>query len=103
MKDLEAGRRVAFYGATNGLNNLLDLIGVGRDLPIVDGDRAKHGRFLPASQQPVQWVGEATPAQFDRIFVTAGSFQPAIIRTLTETHGVPRHRITGLFRPSDSE
>ena len=97
-KDLEAGRTVAFYGATNGLNNLLDVTGIGCDVPIMDGDRAKHGRFLPAGQIPIQWVGEAEPAQFERIFVTAGSFQPAIIRALTGTYGVARDRITGLFQ-----
>ena len=97
-KHLEAGRTVAFYGATNGLNNLLDVTGIGCDVPIMDGDCAKHGRFLPAGQIPIRWVGEAEPAQFERIFVTAGSFQPAIIRALTGTYGVARDRITGLFR-----
>ena len=97
-KDLDAGRKVAFYGATNGLNNLLDMTGIGRDVPIMDGDRAKHGRFVPAGQFPIRWVGEADPAKFEKIFVTAGSFQSAIIRALTETYAVPRDRITGLFR-----
>ena len=97
-KEIEAGRPVAFYGATNGLNSLLEVTGIGRDAVIMDGDRAKHGRFLPAGQFPVQWVGTAEPTKFDRIFVTAGSFQPAIMRALTETYGVSLDRLVGLFR-----
>ncbi len=99
-RDLTAGRRIAFYGATNGLNGLLGITGLGREVPVLDGDRAKHGRFLPASSRAIRWVGaaEAEPASFERIYVTAGSFQPAIVRALTETHGVQRQRIAGLFR-----
>jgi SAM-dependent methyltransferase len=97
-KALDSGRSVAIYGATNGLNSVLGVTGIGRDVVIMDGDRAKHGRFLPAGRLPIQWVGSAEPARFDRIFVAAGSFEPAITRTLTEAYGVSRDRIVSLFR-----
>ena len=98
-REIETGRKVAFYGATNGLNNLLSLTGIGRNVPILDGDRAKQGHFIPEGLQAIQWVGNADPHQYETIFVTAGSFQPAIIKELTTTYAVPRDRITGLFRP----
>lgn len=102
VSDLEAGRTVAFYGATNGLNSLLAIADIGRDLVVMDGDKAKHGRFLPACRHPVQWVGDAQPKQFERIYVTAGSFQLAIMRALSETYEVPPERIIGLFRHKEA-
>lgn len=98
VEDIENGRRIAFYGATNGLNSLLDITAIGLDLTILDGDRAKSGRFLPASAQPICWVKEVNLKQFERIYVTAGSFQPEIVKELISNHGVSSDRLVGLFR-----
>lgn len=94
----KAGKSVAFYGANNGLNNFIYASGLGSDLPILDGDEGKRGLFLPAASKAIQWVGDANPSQFDRIFISAGSFQPAIVETLTSKYGVAHDRIAGLFR-----
>ena len=96
--ELQAGRKIAFYGATNGLNNFLYATGIGCHVPVLDGDRAKRGRFLPAGTTSIKWVGDADLAQFERIVVTAASFQQSIVRSLTETYGVPGQQICGLFR-----
>jgi SAM-dependent methyltransferase len=95
--EIETGRKVAFYGATNGLNNLLYLYGVGHNVPILDGDRSKVGRFIPEAVKAIQWIGNAEPCQFEMIFITAGSFQDEIINELTNTYDVPRDRINCIF------
>lgn len=98
QRALSAGERVAFYGANNGLNNFIYASGLGAELPILDGDEGKRGLFLPAASNAIQWVADADPSKFDRIFISAGSFQPAIADTLTSKYGVSDDRIEGLFR-----
>lgn len=100
VEDVEKERRIAFYGATNGLNNLLSITNIACNIPIIDGDQNKDGRYLPAGRKPIQWVGSSDIAQFDRLYITAGSFQEAITRNLIDRFGVDREQIFGLFRQS---
>lgn len=98
LEDIENGKRVAFYGATNGLNNLLSIVEAAREVPIIDGDQNKDGRYLPAGRMSIQWVGSSDIVQFDRIYITAGSFQDTITKNLTDRCGVRQEKISGLFR-----
>jgi SAM-dependent methyltransferase len=100
VADIEQEKKIAFYGATNGLNNLLSIVNIACNVPIIDGDRDKHGRYLPAGRSPIQWVGSSEVAQFERLYITAGSFQKAITENLTAHCGIDRGRIFGLFRQS---
>lgn len=102
IEDIENEKRIAFYGATNGLNNLLSIVNIACNVPIIDGDQNKDGRYLPAGQMPIQWVGSSDVAQFERLYITAGSFQGAIVKNLTDRRGFSRDRIFGLFRGSSA-
>ena len=95
------GGRIAFYGATNGLNSFLAWADSEplRTASIIDGDQAKKGQFLPACKSPIRWLGETDCRAFDAIVITAASFQEEIISTLTEKNSVPKTRIVGLFKP----
>ncbi len=100
MDRLASGKRIAFYGATNGLNSFLSLAGANRvgTFNIVDGDVAKRGSYLPAHGAPIYWTDEVDFRTYDEIVVTAASFHAEICRLLTVKLDVPEAKITGLFR-----
>lgn len=98
IEDIEKGKKIAFYGATNGLNNLLSILDIAGDVAIIDGDESKDGQYLPAGRAPIHWVNSTDLAQFERLYITAASFQAAITRSLVDRFGIDRDKIFGLFR-----
>ena len=101
LADLNDEKSICFYGATNGLNNLLSILSNKQliCLPIYDSDSTKDGCFLPTSTNPII-SSENTDdlSDYDRIYITAGSFQSEIIDALGNAKNFDLSRIVGLFR-----
>jgi 2-polyprenyl-3-methyl-5-hydroxy-6-metoxy-1,4-benzoquinol methylase len=87
LENLE-GKKVAFYGATNGLNNLLHLLDI-RDskLAIFDSDPLKSGRYLPACDAIVQSGLECRAKEIDIVIVSATQFFSEIRDFLVKSQG----------------
>ena len=82
---LASGAKVAFHGATQGLNTFLHLTDLGKaDVSIFDGDETKAGLYLPACQKPVAHYLEEGYSKHDIIVVSAMSFCDAITRDAGE-------------------
>ncbi|WP_078129417.1 class I SAM-dependent methyltransferase [Leptospira alexanderi] len=72
----EQDKKIAFHGATHGLNSFLHLTGLG-DCPSIrlyDGDKSKVGMFLPACQHAVLSPESESYENNDLIVVSAMSF-----------------------------
>jgi hypothetical protein len=97
-QEIEVGRRVAFYGATNGLNNLLYLSGLyeTEEYAVIDSDRSKQGKYLPCSKVPVIFSEAADLNNYDIIFISALTFYKDIFTYLTNTRAVEPQKVKPL-------
>lgn len=86
------GRKVAFHGATNGLNTFLYLLGteIAGQCQVFDGDTSKTGLYLPACDKPILPSDHESYAEFDLTIVSAMSYFDQI-RRFVMTH----HRMDG--------
>ena len=102
--NIASGKNIAFYGATNGLNNLLYLINhdINQSLnlnkiPIYDSDKSKLGCYIPMSTNPIRHFNESNDLnEFDAIYITAGSFYNEIHVSLSSA-GVEHGKIKKIF------
>ena len=71
---------IVFHGATPGLNNFLYLTNLGNcpNIEITDGDKEKHGNFLPAHSRPITPPYDTLYQDADLIIISAPSFKEPI-------------------------
>lgn len=98
---LDQHGRVAFHGATNGLNNFLWLAGLAGNafITVYDGDETKRGRYLPTCPNPVRLAG--SDPEYVRepvIWVSAMTFFQPILRSAL-IRGLPEERLRPLAVP----
>lgn len=95
---IQANKKIAFYGATNGLNNLLYLTNMHQlsNFTIIDSDITKKGLYLPCSKVPVTTAEEANYKELDFIYVSAVTFINEIMDFLVNVKGVDAHKIKAL-------
>lgn len=95
----ERGLSVAFHGATNGLNNLLYLLGLSRcrEYQIYDADEAKVGRYLPALPVPIRHSTDASYKNIDLVLVAATTFFSPIREFIVGEVGLGEKAIEPLF------
>lgn len=101
---LSDGRKVAFHGATNGLNNFCHLTRLtGRSgLSIFDCDGDKAGRFLPTLPEAIRDCHDPLYGEFDIVFVSAMTFFDEVKDFLQSRHNIPAAAIVPLF-PAEGE
>lgn len=92
---LGAGKRVAFHGATNGLNNLLYLTGFANhpDILIYDGDDTKTGGYLPTCPNPIRHSSDVSYREIDTVFISAMTFYKECAGFINKQHGIPFAKI----------
>ena len=97
--DLQSGRKVAFHGANNGLNNFLFMTGLGdsANVAIFDGDQSKAGRYLGCSPHVIRHSEDPSYKDMDSVYVTASTFFPEIRKFLLQQHGVADSAIRSVF------
>ncbi len=89
LKDcLSRNERVAFHGATNGLNNLLVLSSFHEqeNFFVFDGDRAKTGKYLPACKSAIRHFTDPEYKKIDRVFISALTYYDEIRKNLRDVH-----------------
>jgi SAM-dependent methyltransferase len=96
---LKCHDRVAFHGATNGLNNFLYLSGLAGDprITVFDGDETKAGKYLPTCPNPILPSGDLQYANSPALFVAAMTFYGPIRRYACDRRGLPAERVFPLF------
>lgn len=99
---LEDGKKVAFHGATNGLNTFFFLTGLGEEpnIRLYDGDESKEGLYLPASSIPI--ISPRDPSYSDNslLIVSANSFFEQIKQFATEKAGFDSTQLLPLLGAS---
>ena len=72
---MKSGTKIAFHGATQGLNTFIHVTGIGQfSFDLYDGDQTKAGKFLPAYSKPVKHVTETDYTSHDILIISAMSF-----------------------------
>lgn len=99
-KALESGKKVAFHGATNGLNNILYLTGLTDEKRfwVFDGDGNKRGKFVPACPSPVRHSEDPLYRKMELVLVSAVTFFDEIKEFLINRHGLRPEQIQPLFQ-----
>jgi 2-polyprenyl-3-methyl-5-hydroxy-6-metoxy-1,4-benzoquinol methylase len=92
---LSDGKNIAFYGATNGLNNLLVLsnLHTNQNIRVVDSDEFKHGKFISGCSNAICSPEIFATTEFDFIFVSALSFYQPIKQFLMQKYNIPEAKI----------
>lgn len=92
---LGRNERIAFHGATNGLNNLLALSNLAgsRGFTIFDGDQAKTGKYLPTCASSIHHSSDTLYRKIDRVFVSALTYYEEIKKYLSGYHHISPDRI----------
>lgn len=86
---LENGERVAFHGATQGLNSFLAMTGLGSHsgIRLYDGDASKEGLYLPACESPIRLSTDKSYADNSLLVISAMSFFDQIRQFAIEKGG----------------
>ena len=95
-------KNIAFYGATNGLNNFFHLIeicteGYLQNLYVFDSDVSKHSFYVPAIGKEVIAPNQSLLVQMDKIYISAMSFYDKIFQFLVNDLAVDPKKISPLF------
>ena len=98
-KGLTKNQKIAFHGATNGLNNGLYLTGLvdQSNFVLFDSDEAKKGKFIPAFKNPICYSQDAHYKDMDKVFVSALSFYPEIREFLVSKVGINSSNVQPFF------
>ncbi len=94
--ELARGKKVAFHGACNGLNNFLYLAGIkdgGRPIQVFDTDDAKTGTFLPVFPKSICAADDPRYAQFDLVCVAALTYYAEIEKYIMKRHGFTKKQV----------
>lgn len=93
--ELDSGLKIAFHGATNGLNNTLFLAGLAQhpNIFVFDGDSSKTGRFLPTALHPIRISTDPSYKTMDKVYISALTFYPECFRFLTGKIGISPEKI----------
>jgi hypothetical protein len=96
---LTSGKKVAFHGANNGLNNIIALA----DLPdtslmwIFDGDESKTGKYIPSCMNPIRHSSDPYYSQMNEVFISATTYFQEIRQYLVTHHNFDISHIHPLF------
>lgn len=97
--NLASGKRVAFHGANNGLNNIMALAGLSDTswITVFDGDESKTGKFLPACANPIRHSKDPFYSQVDEIYISATTFLDEIREFLFTFHNIDPSKVRPLY------
>ena len=103
LNELDQGNKIAFHGATNGLNTLLYLNKIQEhpNLEIFDGDASKAGKFLPAFNKSIKDAKSTDYKTFSKVYIAALGFYPQIKKFLKEYHNFAEQNIARLIPDVD--
>lgn len=95
---LDDGQRVAFHGATPGLNSFLSMTEFGNspNIRLYDGDASKEGLYLPACSTPIMSPTDRSYAENSLLVISAMSFYDQIKQFATEKAGFNPSRLLPL-------
>lgn len=98
LKEVSSGKKVAFHGATNGLNNTLFLSGLHRfeNFQVFDGDTFKTDKFLPCSLKAIKNSMDESYRDFDVIYISAMTFFEDCLEFLKTKHSISSSKIKPL-------
>ncbi|MBT7593198.1 MAG: class I SAM-dependent methyltransferase [Candidatus Scalindua sp.] len=101
---LSLNKSVAFYGANNGLNNILALVNLPHtsNLWVFDNDEAKTAKYLPACQNSIRHSTDAYCASMSEIFIATNTFFEEAETFLKSYHGFDASNIHCVF-PFDKD
>jgi len=99
MEAHASGVRLAFHGATIGLNNLLSMMEPQwiEKIEIFDGNDAKTGKFLTASPMPIRHTSDSAYQFIDRVLISAATYYEEIHHELMGDIGMGEDMIGSLF------
>lgn len=101
LRDLSSGKRIAFHGACNGLNNFLFLSSLEHhdQFFLFDGDSSKIGKFLPVLKKPILSVDNPIYKTCDVVYVAASTFFDEIRSFLLRNMHFPPQQVHSLYSP----
>lgn len=93
--ELDSGLKVAFHGATNGLNNTLFLAEISGhpNVYVFDGDSSKTGRYLPTSVNSIRSSADPSYKTMDRVYISALTFYSECLDFLVNQQGIDPNKI----------
>jgi 2-polyprenyl-3-methyl-5-hydroxy-6-metoxy-1,4-benzoquinol methylase len=96
---LSLNKTVAFYGANNGLNNVIALANLPHtsNLWIFDNDEAKTAKYIPVCQNPIRHSTDAYCASMSEIFIATNTFFEEAAAFLKSYHGFDASNIRRIF------
>ena len=99
LRDVSLGRRIAFHGACNGLNNFLFLSKIPLDdrFFLFDGDDTKVRKFLPVLKKPILNPFDPRYKMCDVVYIAALTYFDEIRSFLQRKVRFPRERIFPLY------
>jgi hypothetical protein len=99
FKCLSLSKTVAFYGANNGLNNIIALANLPHtsNIWIFDNDEAKTAKYLPACQNAIRHSTDAYCASMSEIFIATNTFFEEAKTFLESYHGFDASHIHRVF------
>lgn len=97
-RDLRVGKKVAFHGACNGLNNFIYLSGlqVSPNLYVFDSDESKENHYAPTLKTPIRIATDPSYKGIDMVYVAAMTYFDEIKQFLTNTHDFSPNQIRPL-------
>ena len=98
-----AGEKVGLHGATHGLNTLLHIGGLeSTPIFIFDGDMAKTGQYLPASNSKIRSLNDPLYNQMDVMIISALSFEQEIKADIAARTGLSADNVLPMLGETTS-
>jgi SAM-dependent methyltransferase len=100
-KHIQQGSRVGFHGATQGLNSFLHMSGL-KEFPvyIFDGDKRKHGLYMPINNNPILSTTDDAYKMVDLMVVSALSFESEITGFIRDNTNLKDNQIVPMSASS---
>ena len=87
IKMIKEGKKIAFHGATQGLNSYIYLSNLNNyDFDIFDSDINKKGKFLPSYNKPIKHFTDGSYKNMDLIIISAMSFFESVKKQIKQKH-----------------
>jgi len=91
----KSGKKIAFHGAGNGLNNLISMMAISdyKNMSIYDGDISKKGKFLTTCDIPIRFSEDESYEKNDVVFISALTFYDEIKSFIMKHHKMSDDKI----------
>lgn len=98
-RDVAAGKRVAFHGACNGLNNFAFLSGIKPtpNLLVFDSDASKENMYISTLDTPILNAEHPSYKTCDVVYIAAMTYFDEIRDFVHKKHNFPYSKIKRLF------